>query len=149
VIPVLSVPVKKEVGDLFGASPRSIIADPELRSALLDPWGRTNDIGDLVFFSLLTPNKGDSGLLWGVGPTFIFDTAGEDVTGQGKWQAGPAVMGAYLGNPWVLGVLAQQWWSFAGDDDRAETNHLNVQYFIQYKLPNMWQVGMTPNITVN
>jgi hypothetical protein len=149
VIPVLSVPVKKEVGDLFGASPRSIIADPELRSALLDPWGRTNDIGDLVFFSLFTPNKGDSGLLWGVGPTFIFDTAGEDVTGQGKWQAGPAVMGAYLGNPWVLGVLAQQWWSFAGDDDRAETNHLNVQYFIQYKLPNMWQVGMTPNITVN
>jgi hypothetical protein len=149
VIPFLSVPVKEEVGDLFGASRGSFAADPGLLKTLLDPWGRTNDIGDLVFFSLLTPNKGDSGFLWGLGPTFIFDTAGEDVTGQGKWQAGPAGMAAYLGNPWVLGVLAQQWWSFAGDHDRAETNHLNVQYFIQYKLPNMWQVGMTPNITVN
>ena len=149
VIPVLSVPLKKEVGDLFGASPRSIIADPALRSTLRDPWGRTNNIGDLVFFSLLTPNKGDSGFLWGVGPTFIFKTAREAVTGQGKWQAGPAGMLAHLGNPWVLGLLAQQWWSFAGDKDRADTNHLDIQYFIQYRLPNLWQVGMTPNITVN
>jgi hypothetical protein len=149
VIPVLSVPLKKEVGDLFGASPRSIITNPELLGTLLDPWGRTNDIGDIVFFSLLTPNKGDSGFLWGVGPTFIFPSAGEKITGQGKWQAGPAGMLAYLGNPWVLGVLAQQWWSFAGDGDRADTSQLNVQYFIQYKLPRMWQIGMTPNITVD
>jgi hypothetical protein len=149
VLPVLSVPLKKEVGNLFGASPRSIIADPELRNTLLDPWGRTNGVGDLVFFSLLTPNKGDSGILWGVGPTFIFPSASEDVTGQGKWQAGPALMGAYLGKRWVLGLLAQQWWSFAGDDNRANTNQMDIQYFIQYKLPKMWQIGMTPNITVN
>jgi hypothetical protein len=149
VIPVLSVPLKQEVGGLIGASRHSIIHDPDLLGALKDPWGRTNGLGDLVFFSLLTPNKGDSGFLWGLGPTFIFDTASEDITGQGKWQAGPAGLAAYLGDPWVLGILAQQWWSFAGDDNRADTNHLNVQYFIQYKLPNMWQVGMTPNITVN
>ena len=38
---------------------------------------------------------------------------------------------------------------FAGEDDRKNTSHMDTQVFIQYKLPNLWQVGMTPNINVN
>jgi hypothetical protein len=45
--------------------------------------------------------------------------------------------------------LVQQWWSYAGDSKRPDTSQMNLQYFLQYILPDNWQVGMAPNITVN
>jgi len=122
--------------------------DVPARSAGGVDWTEKNGFGDIVLFSLLSPNSGQ-GLLWGVGPTFIFPTASEDALGQGKWQAGPAAVALYLGKEWIFGALAQQWWSFAGDSKRADTNQTNIQYFIQYILPDNWQVGMSPNVTVN
>jgi hypothetical protein len=120
---------------------------PELSGGGLN-WTEKSGFGDIVFFSLLSPNSAQ-GLLWGVGPTFIFPTASDDALGQGKWQAGPAAVGLYLGKEWIFGALAQQWWSFAGDDNRPDTNSTSIQYFIQYILPDNWQVGMSPTLTVN
>jgi len=111
-------------------------------------WRETGGFGDMVLLTLLSPNSGE-GLLWGVGPTFIFPTASSDAIGQGKWQTGPAAVALYLGKQWVVGALAQQWWSFAGDSNRPDTSLTNLQYFIQYILPDNWQVGMAPNMTVN
>lgn len=51
-------------------------------------------------------------------------------------------MAVHLGKEWVVGVLAQQWWSYAGDDDRPDTSQLNAQYFIQRLLQT--QRGLTP-----
>ena len=48
-----------------------------------------------------------------------------------------------------FGALAQQWWSYAGDDDRQGTSQMDIQYFINWK-PNPTQlIGMTPNISIN
>jgi hypothetical protein len=153
VVSGLDVPVDDRVGKLAGFHPEDLGAGPHLNPGFdrIKNFfsGRTKGFGDTIFFSMLSPNKGDSGTIWGVGPTFIFPTASEDVTGSGKYQAGPSAVLAHLGEKWTVGALAQQWWSFAGDDDRADTSHMNTQIFLQYKLPHLWQIGMTPNINVN
>ena len=46
-------------------------------------------------------------------------------------------------------VLAQQWWSFAGEDDRPNVKQANIQYLLYRQLPNLWQVGMGPNVLVD
>jgi hypothetical protein len=76
--------------------------------------------------ALAGPNRED-GTVRGVGATFRFPTATDDVLGQEKWQAGPAGMYFWLGKPWVVGVLAQHWWSFAGDSDRNSVSQTDIQ----------------------
>ena len=104
--------------------------------------------GDISLSSFLSPAK-VSGFLWGAGPSFIFPTASSDALGAGKWQAGPAVLGLYMGKEWIVGGLLNQWWSFAGPDNRPDTSAMNLQYFLFYLIPGGWQVGMSPNIFVN
>ena len=105
-------------------------------------------LGDIVWPIMVGPDK-SRGFIWGVGPTFIFPTATNDALGKGKWQTGPAGVGLYMTDDWVFGALAQQWWSFAGDDDRPETSSLSAQYFIWRTLPGAWQVGMSPVVLVD
>ena len=112
-------------------------------------WDETSGLGDVAMVSLLSPAKLTSGIIWGAGPTFIFPTATNDALGQGKYQAGPAAVGLYMGKDWIFGTLAQQWWSFAGDGDRESTSQANIQYFIQYLFGDHWQIGMTPNILID
>jgi len=106
-------------------------------------------LGDIALVTLLSPAKLDSRFLWGIGPTFIFPTASKDELGQEKWQAGPSAVGLWMGKEWILGVFPQHWWSFAGNGDRSSTSFTNIQYFIWRMLPGEWQLGMSPNITMN
>jgi hypothetical protein len=106
-------------------------------------------LGDIAMVNLLSPNK-PSGFLWGIGPTWIFPTATKQNLGQQKWQVGPAVVGLYLSKEWIFGAFPQQWWSFAGKDNRPDTSMMNIQYFVWRLLPGAWQVGTGgPNITIN
>jgi hypothetical protein len=84
-------------------------------------------LGDIALVSLLSPAKTAGGLLWGVGPSFVFPSATKDELGQEKWQAGPAAVGLYLGKEWIFGAFPQHWWSFAGNDDRKSTSQTNIQ----------------------
>jgi hypothetical protein len=110
--------------------------------------GRKTGFGDIQLAIVLAPSR-TSGLLWGIGPTFIFPSASNDALGQEKWQAGPAVLAGYLGSKWTAYTVAQQWWSFAGDGDRATTNQLCLEYVLLRSLPHRWQVGMQPSLTVD
>ena len=146
-----SVPLKKDVGKLFGLSPSAIASDPKLSKLAADPIGRTTGVGDLVLLTLLGPARED-GFIWGVGASQIFPTAEEDVLDQGKWQAGPAFLVARMApkpGGFNLGILGQHWWSYAGKSKRKSTSLSNFQYFINYRLSNTELIGMSPNITVN
>ena len=149
----LGVPVNRNVGNLFGASMDDITVRPDLASTLADPWGNTTGFSDFVYLPLLAPKKtmkmGDGNFIWAVGPSFIFPTASEKVLGQGKYQAGPAGILGYLGEKWRLGVLPQNWWSYAGDSDRSSTNQFNMQYFVYYAPSPTWSIGAMPHITCN
>jgi len=103
----------------------------------------TTGFGDMQILGLAGPNRGE-GLIWGAGATLKLPTAGNDLLGQGKYQAGPAAMLFYLGKPWVGGVLLQHWSSFAGDDERADTSRTDIQYVVRRSIPGAMSIGMGP-----
>jgi hypothetical protein len=153
--PVLPVPLGKKINmitrpvfQLISAPylevtpPAASGATPRLQ------WDRETGLGDTVLMQLFAP-AGMGNWVYGLGPTWIFPTATDDVLGQGKWQVGPAGVFMYLGQKWILGFIGQQWWSFAGDEDRAYTSTLNFQYIIQYRITSTWQIGMAPNMIVD
>jgi hypothetical protein len=109
---------------------------------------RKTGFGDVQLASVIAPSR-TSGVLWGIGPTFIFPSASNDTIGQGRWQAGPAAVAGYLGSKWTAYLVAQQWWSFAGDDDRPHTRQLCLEYVLLRSLPNNWLVGMQPSMEVD
>ncbi|MCT4710724.1 hypothetical protein MUA04_11050 [Enterobacteriaceae bacterium H11S18] len=155
--PVMSFPVRAGGADLnFVVRPvLQYYNAPNLGNLSYDgnrftPQGRMSGMGDSALLTLLGPNR-DDGFVWGVGATQIFDTAENDLLGQGHYQAGPAVLLAKLApkaGGTNVGVLAQHWWS-VDKNDRADTSQSNIQYFINYRMSTTELVGMSPNITVN
>ncbi|MEH6593579.1 MAG: hypothetical protein V7746_25150 [Halioglobus sp.] len=123
-----------------------LVSQPVFDSNPRESSDHQSGLGDIQLLALAGPNTGD-GLVWGAGASFIFPTATDDVLGQGKYQAGPAVMIFNIGKPWVYGVLAQHWESYAGDSDRADASRTDIQYTIRYALPNAMSIGMGPTIT--
>jgi hypothetical protein len=97
-----------------------------------------------VFLSPAHPGK----LIWGIGPTMTFPTATEPLLGNGKWSAGPALVLLTMPEHWVIGVLANNQWSFAGWG-RKSVDAFLVQAFINYNFPHGWYVCTQPIITAN
>lgn len=104
--------------------------------------------GDLRFLDIAILHEGRR-FIWGAGPTFVFPTAGKLETGQGKWQAGPAVAVAFVPEKWLVGVLVQNPISFAGDRDRKDANAMFLQPFVTYQLDNGWFVRSQPQMFFN
>ncbi len=91
-------------------------------------------LGDFNIFTayLLVSNPTTS---FGVGPLLVAPTATDDLLGQGKWQAGAAVVAFKATRLVQVGGLVTWQGSFAGDDARESTSFLAVQPFA------MWQLG--------
>ena len=106
---------------------------------------RSTTFGDWVQLELVSPANSGEWLL-GVGPTFIFPTAGSVYTGQGKWQAGPAVVAAYQTKLFIAGIFPQQWWSFAGDATRPSTSQINIQPIATLVFEGGWTVGYSGSL---
>jgi hypothetical protein len=104
--------------------------------------------GDVKFVDIVIFKAGQT-ILWGVGPTFVFPTASKPLTGQGKWQAGPAAAVAFVPERWLLAVLAQNPISFAGDRNRADANALILQPAVTYQLGKGWFVRSQPQMFFN
>ena len=113
-----------------------------------DDFKRESGFGDMQLLALAGPNT-LSGLVWGVGATFKFPTASEDALGQGKYQAGPAIMILNIGEKWTSGAVLQHWWSFAGDSDRASTSQTDFQYIFRRSIPGGWSIGLGPTVTID
>jgi len=145
--PLLPVPVSEKL--MFSGRPVfPLVTSPNVDFSTGETDGNTTGFGDLQLLTLVGPDKA-GGWVWGAGATFKFPTTSDPRLGQGKYQAGPAAMVLHMGRPWILGFIAQHWSSFAGDDERSETNFTDFQYIIRYSLPGAWSVGMGPSITYN
>jgi len=121
-----------------------VIKQPDLRTTSDDTWG----IGDINMSLFLAPAK-STGLIWGVGPILQFPTGSDEVVSSRKWAAGPAGVGLYMNGPWVVGLLANNIWSYAGNNDRKDVSQFLAQYFVNYNLPNAWYLSAAPIITAN
>jgi len=105
-------------------------------------------IADTTFTAFLSP-KASGKFIWGVGPVLLLPTATDDSLGTGKWGAGPSIVALITPDPWVIGFVASNVWSFAGDSDRDKVNFFTFQYFINYNLPNGWYLTSAPINTAN
>lgn len=109
------------------------------------PTGALTGFGDLRFVDIAVIDAGHR-LLLGVGPTFVFPTASEPTTGQGKWQAGPAAAVAFAPDKWLLGAIAQNPISFAGATNQPAANALFLQPFVTYQLGHGWYFRSEPQM---
>lgn len=105
-------------------------------------------LGDTSYTGFISPAKPGK-LIWGVGPSFLLPTSTEDRWATDKWSGGVGVVLLTMPGHWVLGVLAQNVWSFAGDDDAAEVNSFLLQPIINYNMQKGWYLTSVPVITAN
>jgi len=97
---------------------------------------RKDGLGDSNFYGYFArATKG--GVIWGVGPALQAPTHTDDVLGNDKWAAGPALIVGAEGDNWSIFGLFDHVWSFAGPGDEG-INRSTVQYVAVYLLPKDW-----------
>jgi hypothetical protein len=141
--PVVPVTVTDELNLIT----RPII--PVIRQPDLIDGGDTWGLADIQLQTYLSPSKWDKPI-FGIGPVLQFPSAtnGEKL-GTEKWSAGPGVVALVMPGKWVIGALADNIWSFAGDSDRDNVNLMTVQPFVNYNFEKGWYVSSGPIITAN
>jgi hypothetical protein len=105
----------------------------------------STEFGDLRLLDIAVLRARDD-VIFGIGPSLVFPTASSDLSGQGKWQLGPAAVLAFTPGGWLVGVLAQNPISFAGSTRRAFANALFLQPFVTYQLGQGWFVRSQPQM---
>jgi len=105
-------------------------------------------LGDVNLTTWLSPSKPGK-LIWGAGPSFIMPTASNNKLGREQWGIGPSVVFIMMPDPWVLGVLANNIWSFTDDRDHDDINEMLIQPFINYNLGKGLYLVTAPIITAD
>jgi hypothetical protein len=90
-----------------------------------------------------------SNITWGVGPALLLPTNTDKRLGPDKWGAGPSGVIVWTPGDWVVGALANNIWSFAGDSNDPDVNQFLLQYFVNYNMANGWYLVSAPIITAD
>jgi hypothetical protein len=122
-----------------------LVYQPEVVESSGDEFG----LGDINFTAFISPKNPTKGIIWGVGPIFVFPTATDEKLGSEKWSVGPSTVALTIKGPWLFGALINNVWSFAGDDDREDVNAMLIQPFLNYNLPDGWYLSSSPIIAEN
>lgn len=84
------------------------------------------------------------------GASFGFPTATSPVLGSGKWTVGICgLIKTGKVKDWLLGMLFQQYFSYAGSPSRPSKNYLTVQPMINYFAGKGYFFGYTSIITLD
>ncbi len=129
----------------------SLIAYPIL-SAISQPGvdpgeTRVSGLGDTVLTAFFTPNQTGT-LIWGLGPVLELPTATDHELGSNLWAAGPALGLFVEPDPWIIGVVLENAWSFAGSG-HEKINEFSAQYFLTYNLPRGWFLESNATVTAD
>jgi hypothetical protein len=153
IIPIISAPQFDIPGRPgLGANPGLIPSGPRFKSILENlhfPTDRKLALGDINFWTMLSPAKPTKGIIWGIGPSFMFPTATRNQFGTEKYSIGPSNIIMTIKGKWTLGVFHQHLFSIGGKSDREGVKLSQVQPIIWYSLPKLWSVGMAPMMTAN
>jgi hypothetical protein len=87
----------------------------------------SSGLADIVLTAFYVPES--KGLMWGFGPVFELPTGGS-IRGTEKWSAGPSLVVLAQPGDWTFGALINNTWSFAGNSDRGEVNHMLLNLFV-------------------
>jgi len=106
----------------------------------------SSGLSDIVFTAFYVP-KGQP-FTWGFGPVLEIPSGGEK-RGTQKWSLGPSLVALVQPGNWTFGILVNNAWSFAGNKDREDVNHMLMNLFIVFQLGKGWYVNSAPIITAN
>ncbi len=152
IIPIISAPEFDIPGRPgLGANPGMIPSQPRFGAFenIRLSTDREFALGDINFWTMISPVKPTKGVIWGVGPSFMFPTATRDQFGTEKYSIGPASVIMTFPGKWSLGLFHQHLFSIGGKSDRESVKLSQVQPIIWYNLPKLWSVGMAPMWTAN
>ena len=104
-------------------------------------------LGDVTqsFFFSPTPKAG--GIIWAVGPVFLYPTATSQRLGGEKWGAGVTALILKQSGKNTVGVLADHVWSIAGNDDRSGISNTFIQPFFSHTTASAMTFGLNTEST--
>jgi hypothetical protein len=106
-------------------------------------------LSDATISAFFSPSQVKNGLVWGAGPAFLVPTGTNDFLSTRKWGTGPTALVLKQAKGLTYGFLANQIWSFAGDESRADVNQLYLQPFFSRSWKSGAGVGFNSEITFN
>jgi hypothetical protein len=106
-----------------------------------------NGLGDLTISAYISPVS--EKITWGFGPVILIPTATNDLLGTKKWGLGPSALILKQSHGITYGLLANQTWSVAGDEQRGDVSVLFVQPFLAYNWKSGAGVSVNSEITQN
>lgn len=89
------------------------------------------------------------GLILGFGPAFLVPIATDKLLGTEKFGVGPSALVMHQGKGLSVGFIANQIWSVAGNEDRADFNQFYTQIFLTHSYKSGATLGVTSEITQN
>ncbi len=104
------------------------------KNSPLQPQNRSQDgLSDTTQSFFFSPKKpGPFGLIWGLGPVFLYPTGTQDLLGSGTFSIGPTFVVLKQTGGWTLGALMNQLWSVVIEEHRTSLSQMFVQPFIAY-----------------
>jgi hypothetical protein len=89
-------------------------------------------LGDITQSFFFSPKEPVGGWIIGAGPVGYYPAATESQLGGGKWGIGPTVVALRQEHGFTYGILANQIWSFAGQQNRQNINATYLQPFVSF-----------------
>lgn len=89
------------------------------------------------------------GIILGFGPAFLVPTATDKLLGTEKFGVGPSLLIMHQGKGLSVGFIANQIWSVAGNEDRADFNQFYTQIFLTHSYKSGASLGVSSEITQN
>jgi len=106
-------------------------------------------LSDAVASAFFSPAEAKNGLVWGAGPVLLVPIATDDLLGTKKFGVGPTALILKQTHGCTFGLLANQLFSVAGDEERADVNQLYVSAFFTYNWKSGAGLGINAETTQN
>ncbi len=116
------------------------------QAEILPGSGSTSGLGDISYTAYVSPAQPGK-VIWGIGPSFLLPTATDEAFATDKWSVGAGVVVLTMPGSLVLGALAQNVWSVAGDSAAADVNQGQFQLIVNYNMNEGWYLTSIPIIT--
>jgi hypothetical protein len=100
----------------------------------LQPQNRSQDgLSDTTQSFFFSPKKpGPFGLVWGIGPAFLYPTGTHPLLDTGTFSIGPTVVVLEQIGGWTVGALMNQLWSVIISEHRSSVSQMFLQPFAAY-----------------
>jgi hypothetical protein len=127
----------------------ALVDGPFARFAPNDAGKSHSGLGDTTQSFFFSPKEPVGGWILGAGPVGYYPTATESQLGAGKWGAGPTIVALQQKAGFTYGILANQIWSFAGQQDRQNVNATYLQPFFSYTTKTYTTLAVNTESTYN